>query len=74
MGLYEYKMLSDDKQWDELWSNGSHLENRVYKEVMFSLYSLHMFFVEVKVLNDKIISKTEFKGGDLLDKYSGKIN
>ena len=74
MGLYEYKMLSEDEQWNELWENGKHLDNRKYLNAKFSLYALHMFFVEVELsLSDKIIGKKEFKTGRIIDKYSDDL-
>ncbi len=70
MGLYEYKMLTEDEQWNELWANGKHLANRKYLKAKFSLYALHMFFVEVELSsNDKIIGKKVFKTGRTMDKY-----
>jgi len=76
MGLYEYMMLSEDGQWNELWENGKHLTSIKYLDSKYSLYALHKFFVEVELhpVTDKIIGKVHFKTGHLLDKYSGKID
>ncbi len=74
MGLYEYKILSEVEQWNELWENGKHLANRKYLNAKFSLYALHMFFVEVELSpNDTIIGKREFKTGRIMDKYVGNL-
>jgi hypothetical protein len=74
MELYEYKLKSTDEQWNELWNKGTHIDNRIYLDSKFSLYALHMFFVEVELSKtDKIIAKIEFNTGELLDKYSGNL-
>lgn len=74
MGLYEYKMLSEDDQWKQLWERGIHIANRKYLNAKFSLYALHMLFVEVELSpNDKIIGKKEFKTGHIMDKNVGNL-
>ena len=71
MVLYDYKMLSEEDQWVHLWAHGEHLENLVFIDTNFTLYALHMFFVEVEVSNDnKIVGKKEFKTGHLLEKWA----
>ena len=53
---------------------GIHLTNRKYLNAKFSLYALHMFFVEVELsLADKIIGKKVFKTGQIMDKYAGDL-
>lgn len=76
MGLYEYMMLSEIDQWNELWENGQFLTNRKYKSKKFSLYALYNFFVEVELdpLTDKILCKGHFKSGETMDKYVGNID
>lgn len=76
MGLYEYKMLSDEKQWNELWDNGKFLTHHVNEQRKLSLYALHAFFVEVELnaSTNKILGKGEFVSGHSLDKYAGSID
>ncbi|MBT2163517.1 hypothetical protein [Zobellia barbeyronii] len=58
---------------NELWANGTHLANSKYLNVKFSLYALHMFFVEVELNSlDKMLGMKIFKSGQIKDKYVGK--
>ena len=71
MFLYEYKLLSEEDQWNQLWEHGVHLEVMALIDTNFTLYSLYMFFVEVEISNDnKIVGKKEFKSGYLLEKWA----
>lgn len=76
MGLYEYMMLTQEQQWDELWDNGKHITNYKSIDCSFSLYALHRFYVEVElcVSSGKILGKGIFKTGKTLDKYAGSID
>lgn len=68
-------MLSEDDQWNELWENGAYLTHRCSIGSKYALYALHKFFVQVELdaETDEIIEKVEFKTGELLDRYAGKI-
>ncbi|MFT7036458.1 MAG: hypothetical protein ACJA2S_004987 [Cyclobacteriaceae bacterium] len=76
MGLYEYMMLSEDEQWNDLWQNGTFLTHHIEPDKKFSLYSLYAFFVEVELdpRTNKIIAKAHFKTGETLDRYAGSID
>ena len=76
MGLYEYMILSEEEQWNDLWQNGIFLTNFKAIDCKFSLYALYDFFVEVELdpITDKIVSKGHFKSGHSLDKYAGSID
>ena len=76
MGLYEYMLLSENEQWDELWRNGTFLTHRIGPYNKFSLYALYDFFAEVELdpVTDRIIGKKHFKTGETLDKYAGDID
>ena len=76
MGLYEYMMLTDEEQWNNLWKNGTFLTHHIEPKQKFSLYALYDFFVEVELdfRTDKIIGKGHFKSGETLDKYAGNID
>ncbi|WP_300025021.1 hypothetical protein [uncultured Maribacter sp.] len=75
MGLYEYMMLTEDEQWNDLWQIGIFLPHHTGHKEKFSLYALYDFFVEVELdLNtNKMIAKGHFKTGETLDKYAGDI-
>ena len=72
MTLYEYKMLSEDDQWDTVFSKGKFLDIVIEGNTKHVLHAMDKFFVEVEwnVENDEIIGKGEFKYGDTLDRYS----
>ena len=72
MTLYEYKMLSEDEQYDTVFSKGKFLDIVLEGNSKYVLYAINMFFVEVIWDNEKneILGKGQFKEGDSLDKYS----
>ena len=72
MTLYEYKMLSEDEQWDAVFSIGKFLDIFIEGNSKYVLYAIDIFFVEVEwnIENDNIIGKGVFKQGETLDKYS----
>ena len=73
MGLYEFKMLSEQEQFNEVLNGaGIYLDNYLNGNQRFNLYALAMFFVEVEYNNatNKIVGLRAFKTGDLLDRYS----
>ena len=72
MTLYEYKILSEDEQYDTVFSKGRFLDIIIEGNSKYVLYALDKFFVEVIWDNEKdeIIGKGQFVEGDSLDKYS----
>ncbi|SFR65214.1 hypothetical protein [Maribacter stanieri] len=76
MGLYEYMMLSETDQWNDLWENGTYLTNHIEPDRKYNLYALYAFFVEVEYdpKSNKILGKGHFKTGDTLDRYSGSVD
>lgn len=72
MTLYEYKMLSEDEQYDAVFSKGKFLDIHIDGSTKYVLYALDMFFVEVIWDNEKdeIIGIGQFREGESLDKYS----
>jgi hypothetical protein len=76
MGLYDYMILSETEQWNDLWANGSYLTNHIEPERKFNLYALYDFFVEVEydTIKNKILGKAHFKTGLTLDKYAGSVD
>ncbi|WP_405247847.1 hypothetical protein [Cellulophaga sp. Asnod2-G02] len=75
MGLYEYMMLDETEQWNVLWDKGIYLTHYLGNNEKCNLYALGDFFVEVELNHktEKIVGKSHFKAGHLLDKYSGNI-
>lgn len=74
MGLYDYMILSEEEQWNELWDKGEFISHYDADGRKLTLYALHRFFVEVDLSPDtgKIIGKKHFVCGKELVKYSGK--
>ena len=71
MTLYEYKMLTEDQQYDTVFTKGKFLDIVIEGKSKFVLYAMDMFFVEVEwdIEEDEIIGKGTFKEGDSMDKY-----
>ena len=72
MTLYEYKMLSEDEQYDTVFAKGKFLDIVIEGNSKYVLYAIDKFFVEVVWNNEKdqIIGIGQFKEGDSLDRYS----
>ena len=72
MTIYEYKTLSEDEQYDTVFSKGKFLDIVTEGNSKFVLYALDRFFVEVEwdIEEDEIIAQGTFKEGSSLDKYS----
>ena len=72
MTLCEYKMYSEDEQYEPVFSKGKFLDIYLRGNTKYVLYAIDMFFVEVIWDNEKdeIIGLGQFKEGDSLDKYS----
>jgi len=72
MTLYEYKMLSEDEQYDTVFAKGKFLDIHIDGNTKYVLYAIDMFFVEViwDIEKDEIIGKGQFVEGDSLNKYS----
>ena len=66
MTLYEYKMLSEDEQYDSVFAKGKFLDIVIECNSKHVLYAIDKFFVEVEwnIGNDEIVGKGEFKCGD----------
>ena len=75
MKLYEFLALSDALQYQVVWEQGVHIDNILFEKVNYVLYSINDFYVEVRydAINNKILGKLAFKGGEPLDKYLGGL-
>ncbi len=72
MTLYQYKMLSEDDQYDTVFSKGRYLDMVIEDNSKYVLYAIDKFFVEVEwnIETDQIVDKGVFKCVDTLDRYS----
>ena len=63
MTLYQYKMLSEDDQWDTTFTIGKFLDIVIEDKSKYVLYAIDMFFVEVEwnIETDEIVGKGVFK-------------
>ena len=70
MTLYEYKILSEDEQYNTVFAKGKFLDIVIDGNSKFVLYAIDKFFVEViwNIEKDEIIGLGQFKEGDSLDK------
>lgn len=69
--LYQYKLLSDQDQYDLLFTQGDFLDMIIAGNSRFAVYALFNFFVEVEYNNreNKIIGLKSFVTGEIIDKY-----
>ncbi len=70
--LYQFKLLSDQEQYDLVFNKGQFLTYRLKLNSRFALYALNKFFVEIEydVRSNKIVNKVSFISGEKLDLYS----
>lgn len=70
--LYEFKQLSDHKQYDTIFNRGEFVDYYFQGNSRFVLYVLFKFFVEIEYdsANNKILNKVSFITGEKLDRYS----
>lgn len=54
--LYEFKLLSDHKQYDMVFNQGEFIDYYLQGNSRFSLYALHKFFVEIEYDSTKNLS------------------
>lgn len=72
--IYDFFKLSEEEQYDLVFHHGTYLDFRLAGDKRYVLYSVNMFFVEIKysVNDNKVIGKQPFITGELLDKYSSQ--
>jgi len=75
MKLYEFSILTEEEQYNIVWSLGSHVDTHINNNIAINLYVINDFYVEVyyNSVSNKILYKKHFKQGELLDKYLVKI-
>lgn len=76
MGIYEFNALSEQNQYDIVFTKGTFIDYINNGNVKYVLYSVHMFWVEILYENsiNKITGLNGFLSGDILNKYSNVPN
>jgi hypothetical protein len=75
MKLYQFLRLSEDEQYDAVWSLGVHVDTHINDNIAVNLYSINDFYCEVyyDIEFNKMLYKQSFKQGVRLDKYLDRI-
>lgn len=76
MGIYEFNMLSEENQYDLVFTKGTFVNSIKNGNVKYVLYSVHMFWVEI-IYEDsikKITGLKSFLAVEILNKYSNVPN
>lgn len=76
MGIYEFNALSEQNQYDIVFTKGTFIDYINNGNVKYVLYSVHMFWVEILYENsiNKITGLNSFLSGGILNKYSNVPN
>jgi len=76
MGIYEFNVLSEQNQYDIVFTKGTFVDSIQNGNVKFVLYSVHMFWVEIiyEESINKISGLKSFLTGEILNKYSNVPN
>ena len=75
MKLYDFLRLSENEQFNTIWSLGTHVDTFLKDSIAINLYIINDFYCEVYYdrNKNKILYKKIFKQGELLDKYLNRI-
>ena len=76
MGIYEFNVLSEQNQYEIVFTKGTFVDSIINGNKKFVLYSVHMFWVEIMYEDsiNKITGLKSFLSGDILNKYSNVAN
>jgi hypothetical protein len=74
MKVSEFNALSRNKKADILWVCGVHIDSIGKPNLIFGLYSLFDFFVEIELVDYDITEIRAFKNSSAIDKYLEKID
>ena len=76
MKIHEFISKDEQLQYQIVWEVGKHLETLSLNDIMYLLYAVSDFFVEIRYnrRTNAIIGKEQFKDGEELDKYLGLHN
>jgi len=71
MKIYEFLILSEPDKYQAVWDKAVHIDSYVGSKIVFQLYSLGDFYVEIHYdpNTNKIIDNLPFKDGEHLEKY-----
>lgn len=71
MKIYEFLRLDEQGRYQAIWDNGKHIDTKVKEGIIFQLYTINDFFVEIhyNAENNSIIGYLPFKQGEHLEKY-----
>ena len=75
MKIYEFSLKDEQLQYQIVWEIGVHVETLHRDGVMYLLYVINDFFVEIQYnqRTNAIIGKNQFKTGEHLDKYLFRV-
>jgi hypothetical protein len=74
MTLYEFNILSFEDKYKTSTEKSLLLYNYITKEEIYESYSFDTFFVEIVYDNENAVSEIRsYKTGEMLNKFSGKI-
>jgi hypothetical protein len=71
MKIYEFLNLNEQDRYQAVWDTGKHIESKAKDGIIFQLYAINDFFVEIhyNAESNKIIGNLPFKQGEPLEKY-----
>jgi hypothetical protein len=72
--LYQYSSLDNNDKAELLWKEGEFLYNTVENSIVYNLYSLYNFYVELIMINGYVHEVAPFKEGNRLEKYLSQID
>jgi len=69
--IYEFLCLKEQERYQAVWDNGRHIDTKAKDGIIYQLYALNDFFVEIHYNqeNNEIIGNLPFKQGEHLEKY-----
>jgi len=71
MKIYEFLILEAEDRYQAVWDKGVHIDTYVATKLIYQLYSLGDFYVEIHYdpATNKIVGNLPFKQGEHLEKY-----
>jgi len=71
MKIYEFLILPEQERYQAVWDNGKHIDTKAKNGIIYSLYAINDFFVEIHYNqeNNEIIGNLPFRRREVLEKY-----
>lgn len=71
MKIYDFLNLKEQDRYQAVWDKGKHIDTKVKDGIVFQLYAINDFFVEIhyNAENNSIIGNLPFEQGEHLEKY-----